>query len=80
MRDLLEACVFLERAPDIEYLDGLFRVTIHIGESQLRLCVAPNLFLAGLFAASKAAQVFDEEQHGPKVLPFVPRGAEVQIA
>lgn len=69
---LLEVCVFIERATEVEYRDGMFRVTIYVGENPLRLCVPPNIFLAGLWSASTAAQEFQDSCNGPKVVALHP--------
>ena len=70
MWDGAKACILVEQAPEFELKDGLFRVRIQIGETELPICLQPHEFLKALYRAAEVAEQFDREQRGSNVVEF----------
>lgn len=70
----IDATVFAEAPPDIEFHDGLFFITYRVGTTNtFRLCMVPNIFFKTTEVWRRAGDQF--ERHGTaSVLPFAKAG------
>lgn len=69
---IFEACLLMERRPEIAFRDGLFHVTEYCGDTiTLRRCYMPNLFLNTIVGALDAVEAYRATQPAEAVvLPF----------
>jgi hypothetical protein len=58
----LDATIFVERATDFEYRDGLFHVSSHYGDSVIRWVYSPEIFLRSLLGAEQAMAAWQADQ------------------
>lgn len=58
----IDATIFVERATEFEYRDGLFHVSMHYGESVIRWVYSPEMFMQSLLGAELAMSAWQTEQ------------------
>jgi hypothetical protein len=57
----LDATIFVERATEFEWRDGLFHVTNYCGNSRIQWVYSPHVFLASLLGAEQAMLAYQAE-------------------
>jgi hypothetical protein len=65
MSESLDACFFVDEPPEIEFRDGMFRITQRVGNYSFERAMSPHVFAKTVWRGEQALALF---RSGAKVV------------